>query len=91
MYKELPYWVIVPYFVDSVLPVLYIGTFMIVGKMKMPYLGNIWVYYLIFQIAKSTDFFLTMRMTPYRDGAILGVMFIQMIYVVWASINANKH
>lgn len=87
--KILPLWIIVPYLVDSVLPILYITSFMIVGKMKMPYLGNIWVYYLVFQILKSTDFFLTMRMTPYRDGAILGVMAIQLIYVWWASKNVR--
>lgn len=82
--KILPRWVIIPYFVDSIIPVFYILAFMIVGKMKHPNLGNMWMYYALFQLMMAFDFFLTMKMIPFRSGAILGVICLQFHYIYWA-------
>ena len=83
-YRVVPLWVIMPYFIDSVTPILYILAFMIVGRMDHPKLGNMWLYYAFFQLIMSFDFLLSMKLFPFRNASILGMVFIQFYYIHWA-------
>lgn len=77
-------WVIIPYFVDSIMPIIYILAFIIVGRMDHPKIGSIWLYYALFQLLMSFDFLLSMKLFPFRNASITGMIFIQFYYIYWS-------
>jgi len=81
--RKNPQYVIIPFHVSAAMGWIYIACFLIAGKMKHPTFGSIWIYYGIYEILKFADWYLALWHTPFRYGAILGIMIIPAIYLEW--------
>ena len=75
---------ITPYLVDRFIPIVYLTCFNIVGKMKMPYLGNIWNYYIAFHAFLFIDYLLFFKQVPILIYCIASMALIQLSYTVYS-------
>ena len=85
-----PLQTILPYFVDRFVYILYLICFIFTPKMKMPYLGNIWIYHLCFHLYLNIDYLLFFRSLPVFTYVIISMVLIHLSYLIHELSNTKE-
>lgn len=84
VYKTIPLFVILPFLVAEWMPFVYIGIFLSIGRMPLPYIKDVWIFYLVAEFLKGADFMLTFRTTPFRVTMLLLAIVVQAWYCIYS-------